>query len=97
MIKYIRIQTGASKQSLIPVGQGLFAELATASEVKIYSSDDAAYHYSVTNSANFTFAMVSAIQAACVQAAQTSWTRPVWDVAVPVGEEVDDVAVTAFA
>jgi hypothetical protein len=41
--------------------------------------------------------MVSAIQAACVQAAQTSWTRPVWDVAVPMGEEVDDVIVTAFA
>ena len=96
MIKYIRIQTGASKQSLIPVGQGLFAELATASEVKIYSSDDATYHYSVTNTDDFTFAMVSAIQAACVQAAQTSWTRPVWDVAVPMGEEADDVTVTAF-
>ena len=96
MIKYIRIQTGASKQSLIPVGQGLFAELATASEVKIYSSDDAAYHYSVTNSANFTFAMVSAIQAACVQAAQTSWTRPIWDVVIPDGEAVTDIAVTTF-
>lgn len=97
MIKYIRIQTGASKQALIPVGQGLFVELASAGEVKIYSSDDATYHYSVTNTDDFTFAMVSAIQAACVQAAQTSWTRPVWDVAVPMGEEVDDVIVTAFA
>lgn len=96
MIKYIRIKIGASKQALIPVGQGLFAELATTSEVKIYSSDDATYHYSVTNTDDFTFAMVSAIQAACVQAAQTSWTRPVWDVAVPMGEEVDDVAVAVF-
>ena len=96
MIKYIRIKIGASKQALIPVGQGLFAELATTSEVKIYSSDDATYHYSVTNTANFTFAMVSAIQAACVQAAQTSWTRPIWDVVIPDGEVVDDLSVTPF-
>ena len=41
-------------------------------------------------------AMVSAIQAACVQAAQTSWTRPIWDVVIPDGETVDDIAVTTF-
>ena len=93
MIKYIRIKYTASKSAL---GQGLFAELATASEVKIYSSDDATYHYSVTNSANFTFAMVSAIQAACVQAAQTSWTRPIWDVVIPDGEGITDITVTTF-
>ena len=96
MIKYIRIKYTASKSALIPVGQGLFVELATASKVKIYSSADSTYYFSI-DTTGATFAMVSAIQAACVQAAQTSWTRPVWDVAVPMGEEVDDVIVTAFA
>ena len=95
MIKYIRIQNTDGGATLIPVGQGLFAELTATTEVKIYSSADSSYYFSLTTSAA-TFAMVSAIQAACVQAAQTSWTRPVWDVAVPVGEEADDVVVTAF-
>lgn len=96
MIKYIRIQYTASKSALIPVGQGLFVELASSTEVKVYSSADSTYHFSLTTSAA-TFAMVSAIQDACVQAAQTSWTRPIWDVVIPDGEAVTDIAVTAFA
>jgi prefoldin subunit 5 len=95
MIKYIRIKYTASKSALIPVGQGLFVELATASKVKIYSSADSSYYFFIETT-GATFAMVSAIQAACVQAAQTSWTRPIWDVVIPDGEAVDDIAVTTF-
>ena len=95
MIKYIRIKISASKSALIPVGQGLFVELATASKVKIYSSADSSYYFSI-DTTGATFAMVSAIQAACVQAAQTSWTRPIWDVVIPDGEDVTDIAVTTF-
>ena len=95
MIKYIRIKISASKSALIPVGQGLFVELATASKVKIYSSADSTYYFSI-DTTGATFAMVSAIQAACVQAAQTSWTRPIWDVVIPDGEAVTDIAVTTF-
>jgi len=95
MIKYIRIKYTASKSALIPVGQGLFVELATASKVKIYSSADSSYYFSI-DTTGATFAMVSAIQAACVQAAQTSWTRPIWDVVIPDGEDVTDIAVTTF-
>ena len=95
MIKYIRIKYTASKSALIPVGQGLFVELATASKVKIYSSADSSYYFSI-DTTGATFAMVSAIQAACVQAAQTSWTRPIWDVVIPDGEDVTDIAVTPF-
>tara|TARA_R110000803_G_scaffold206782_1_gene274253 strand:- start:72 stop:359 length:288 start_codon:yes stop_codon:yes gene_type:complete len=95
MIKYIRIQYTASKSALIPIGQGLFVEITSATEVKVYSSADTLYHFSLTTT-GATFAMATAIQTACVQAAQTSWTRPVWDVVIPDGETVDDIAVTAF-
>jgi|TARA_R110002074_G_scaffold58715_1_gene143569 hypothetical protein len=95
MIKYIRIKYTASKSALIPVGQGLFVELATASKVKIYSSADSSYYFFIETT-GATFAMVSAIQAACVQAAQTSWTRPIWDVVIPDGEGITDITVTTF-
>ena len=95
MIKYIRIQNTDGGATLIPVGQGLFAELTSATEVKIYSSADTLYHFSLTTT-GATFAMITAIQSACVLAASTSWVDAVQDVVLPEGEDVTDIAVTAF-
>ena len=95
MIKYIRIQNTDQGATLIPVGQGLFAELTSATEVKIYSSADATYHFSLTTT-GATFAMITAIQSACVLAASTSWVDAVQDVIIPDGEVVTDINVTLF-
>ena len=95
MMKYIRIQYTVSKSAIIPVGQGLFAELTSATEVKIYSSADATYHFSLTTT-GATFAMITAIQSACVLAASTSWVDAVQDVVLPEGEDVTDITIAAF-
>jgi hypothetical protein len=95
MMKYIRIQYSASKSAIIPVGQGLFAELTAATEVKIYSSADTTYYFSLTTT-GATFAMITAIQSACVLAASTSWVDAVQDVVLPEGEDVTDITIAAF-
>ena len=95
MMKYIRIQYTASKSAIIPVGQGLFAELTAATEVKIYSSADSTYYFSLTTT-GATFAMITAIQSACVLAASTSWVDAVQDVVLPEGEDVTDITIAEF-
>ncbi len=95
MMKYIRIQYTASKSAIIPVGQGLFAELTSATVVKIYSSADSTYYFSLTTT-GATFAMITAIQSACVLAASTSWVDAVQDVVLPEGEDVTDITIAAF-
>ena len=94
-MKYIRIQYSASKSAIIPVGQGLFAELTSATVVKIYSSADSTYYFSLTTT-GATFAMITAIQSACVLAASTSWVDAVQDVVLPEGEDVTDITIAAF-
>ena len=94
-MKYIRIQYTASKSAIIPVGQGLFAELTSATVVKIYSSADSTYYFSLTTT-GATFAMITAIQSACVLAASTSWVDAVQDVVLPEGEDVTDITIAAF-
>ena len=94
-MKYIRIQYSASKSAIIPVGQGLFAELTAATEVKIYSSADTTYYFSLTTT-GATFAMITAIQSACVLAASTSWVDAVQDVVLPEVEDVTDITIAAF-
>jgi|TARA_R110001606_G_scaffold352096_4_gene502480 hypothetical protein len=95
MMKYIRIQYTASKSAIIPVGQGLFAELTSATVVKIYSSADSTYYFSLTTT-GATFAMITAIQSACVLAASTSWVDAVQDVVLPEGEDVTDITIAEF-
>ncbi len=94
-MKYIRIQYTASKSAIIPVGQGLFAELTSATVVKIYSSADSTYYFSLTTT-GATFAMITAIQSACVLAASTSWVDAVQDVVLPEGEDVTDITIAEF-
>ena len=77
------------------MGQGLFAELTAATEVKIYSSADTTYYFSLTTT-GATFAMITAIQSACVLAASTSWVDAVQDVVLPEGEDVTDITIAAF-
>tara|TARA_R110000851_G_scaffold65003_8_gene147792 strand:+ start:457 stop:744 length:288 start_codon:yes stop_codon:yes gene_type:complete len=95
MNKYLRFKTGATTTAMVPIGAGAYAELTGTTEVKIFSCDSVGHHYSLaTDSA--TFAMVTAIQAACLQGAQTSWVKAVVDVDLPVGETVTGITVTVF-
>ena len=41
--------------------------------------------------------MITAIQEACIQGAQTSWVHAVVEVNIPLGQTVASAAVTAFA
>jgi len=96
MEKYIRFKTGTTTSQLIPVGGGVFAEeTAVDTEVKVYCTDSFTHHYSLTTTAA-DFDMITAIQDAAVEAAQTSWLNPVVDVAIPSGQTVTAIEVTAF-
>tara|TARA_R110000782_G_scaffold229549_2_gene315928 strand:- start:72 stop:359 length:288 start_codon:yes stop_codon:yes gene_type:complete len=95
MNKYLRFQTGTTT-TLVPIGSGAYVELVGAGEVKIFNCDSVGHHYSLaTTSASF--AMVTAIQAACVQGSQTSWLQAVVDVVIPVGQTVTGVTVAVVA
>jgi len=96
MNKYLRFTLSGGGTTLVPIGSGAYAELTATTEVKIFSCDSVGHHYSLTTT-GADFDMVTAIQNACLQGAQTSWVKAVVDVAIPVGQTVSGSAVTAFA
>ena len=95
MNKYLRFTVGSATE-IVPIGSGAYAELTAATEVKIFNCDSVGHHYSLTTTgADFT--MITAIQKACIQGAQTSWRDAVVDVNIPLGQTVTAIVVTAFA
>tara|TARA_R110002020_G_scaffold364625_1_gene576923 strand:- start:953 stop:1243 length:291 start_codon:yes stop_codon:yes gene_type:complete len=96
MNKYLKFKLSGGGTTLVPIGSGAYAELATTTEVKIFSCDSVGHHYSLTTT-GATFDMITAIQEACIQGAQTSWVHAVVEVNIPLGQTVASAAVTAFA
>lgn len=95
MNKYLSIATTAGTQ-LIPIADGLYVEQTDATSLRLYSSDSFTHHYDLTTVAG-TFALVDAFNAALTEASQTNWRDTVHPVALPTGQTVDTITVTAFA
>ena len=95
MAKYLEITTVSGKE-LVPIGEGLFAERTSATEMRIYSVGAFGHHFGLVTVGS-TFAMVTAINDALQKAAETSWHNSVVPVVLPDGETVTSIAVTVFS
>jgi hypothetical protein len=95
MAKYLQITTGAGTE-LVPVGDGLFVERTSAVAMRLYSVSTTTHHWKLVT-VDSTVAMVTAMNDALTDAAQTSWQNAVVPVVLPAGETVTSIAVTVFS
>ena len=93
MNKYLSFVTGDGTQ-LIPIGQGLYVEQTTATELALVSSNGV--QYDLVTAAG-TFALVNAINAALTEASQTNWRDTIHPVALPTGQTVTSITASAVA
>ncbi len=93
MNKYLSIVTGDGTE-LIPIGQGLYVEQTSATELALVSSNGVQYDL-VTVAG--TFALVDAINVALTEASQTNWRDTVHPVALPTGQTVTSITAGAVA
>ena len=93
MNKYLSFVTGDGTE-LIPIGQGLYADQATAVALALVSSNGVQYDF-VTVAG--TFALVNAINAALTEASQTNWRDTIHPVALPTGQTVTSITASALA
>ncbi len=93
MNKYLSIVTGDGTE-LIPIGQGLYVEQTSATELALVSSNGVQYNL-VTVAG--TFALVDAINVALTEASQTNWRDTVHPVALPTGQTVTSITAGAVA
>tara|TARA_R100000654_G_C2666847_1_gene125510 strand:+ start:239 stop:526 length:288 start_codon:yes stop_codon:yes gene_type:complete len=95
MAKYISIVT-ASGVEHIPCESGLYVERNSATRMDIYLAGAVSHHLRCVTVAS-TFALVQAIQDALVISAETSNLKSVTPVAIPSGQTVTSITMTAFA
>lgn len=95
MAKYLQITTGDGVE-LVPIGDGLYVERTTATAMRIYGVNETLHHFALVTVGS-TFAMVTAMNDALTDAAQTSWQNAVVPVVLPAGETVTSITVSVFA
>ncbi len=93
MNKYLSITTGDGTE-LIPIGQGLYVEQASATALALVSSNGV--QYDLLTAAG-TFALVDAINVALTEASQTNWRDTIHPVALPTGQTVTSITASAVA
>jgi len=95
MAKYLQITTTAGIQ-LVPIGDGLFVERTSDTAMRVYSVSTTLHHWALVT-VDSTFAMVTAMNDALTDAAQTSWQNAVVPVVLPVDQTVTSIVVTAYS
>ena len=90
MAKYLQMT------QLVPIGAGLFVERTGATAMRIYSVNETLHHWALVT-VDSTFAMVTAMNNALTDAAQTSWQNAVVPVVLPADETVTSIVVSVFA
>ena len=95
MAKYLQITTTAGIQ-LVPIGDGLFVERTSGTAMRVYSVNENLHHFALVT-VDSTFAMVTAMNDALTDAAQTSWQNAVVPVVLPVDQTVTSIVVTAYS
>ena len=80
----------------MPCVEGIYVKLVSATRLDIYLAGSVSHHLRCVTVGS-TQALVDAINDALVVAAETSWTKVVSPVALPSGQTITSITMTAFA